>query len=208
MYLNVPLGYVTLSVLVGVDPRDPVHIGVNGTSQLHDVDGVDMWPAITGVNKTNPRPWLPTTEDSILWQRPDGSILKLITAAKQTNFFTADGLHQTWATDPCVWTSPNCIVNCSHSCAVCDPLHPCLYDVAADPSELHNLAAGPNTTTTEDIVALVAEMTAKLASYVPYVDGELTAEEMADYDCVDPGDRGAELWGNYQGPCCTRKEEQ
>ena len=43
--------YVTLSTMVGVDPSDPVEIG----GAVHDVDGVDMWPAIIGANRTNPR---------------------------------------------------------------------------------------------------------------------------------------------------------
>ena len=51
---------------------------------------------------------------------------------------------------------------------------------------------------------LVAEMAAKLASYTPYVDGNLTADELANYDCV-AGAREA-LWGNFVGPCCQRKD--
>ena len=68
--------YVTLSVMVGVNPSDPVTNPSPIETGTCDVDGVDMWPAITGVNKTNPRPWLPTTEDSILLQQPDGAIIK------------------------------------------------------------------------------------------------------------------------------------
>ena len=56
---------------------------VNGS--VHDIDGVDMWPAITGANASSPRPWLPTTETSILWQQSDGAILKFISQALPVN---------------------------------------------------------------------------------------------------------------------------
>ena len=67
--------WVTLARLAGAsNTNDPVV--VNGS--VHDVDGVDMWPSITGANTTSPRPWLPTTEGAILWQQPDGAIFKFI----------------------------------------------------------------------------------------------------------------------------------
>jgi hypothetical protein len=122
----IPVPDVTLAVIVGVDPSDPVNNPSPIGTGTYDVDGVDMWPAITGVNKSNPRPWLPTTEDSILLQQPGGAIMKLITDARQTNRFSADGLTQTHTTDPCVWQGGG--ENAS-TCAVCDPSHPCLYDV-------------------------------------------------------------------------------
>jgi hypothetical protein len=50
----------TLSVMVGVDPTDIFH--------GHNVDGVDVWPMITGHNLTNPREYLPVTEQSIIWR--------------------------------------------------------------------------------------------------------------------------------------------
>ena len=44
-------------------------------------------------------------------------------------------------------------------------------------------------------------MAAKLASYTPYVDGNMTAEELEEYECSTM----ASLWGNFQGPCCKPK---
>ena len=186
--------YVTLSVIAGVDPSDPVVNPSPIGTGTYDVDGVDMWPAITGHNTTNPRPWLPTTLDSILLQRPDGAILKLITNARQTNLFTADGLQQIHTTDPCVppLKKHQNITNCF----VCRPERPCLYDVAADPSENINLA------NRSEYASVLREMQAQLASYTPYVDGNLTDQELSHYICVLPHETP---WGNFLGPCCHRK---
>ena len=63
--------YPTLANIAGAIATDPVFI--NGS--VHDVDGVDMWPAITGANTTSPRPWVPTTEGSILWQQARPALL-------------------------------------------------------------------------------------------------------------------------------------
>lgn len=49
-----------MSTLAGVDPTD-VFDG-------HDIDSVDVWPMVTGANTTNPREYLPVTEQTIIWQ--------------------------------------------------------------------------------------------------------------------------------------------
>ena len=59
-FMHVADWYATLSTLVGVDPSD-VYDG-------HDVDSLDMWPLITGQNATNPREFLPVTEQTIIWK--------------------------------------------------------------------------------------------------------------------------------------------
>jgi hypothetical protein len=71
-------------------------------------------------------------------------------------------------------------------------------NVQADPSETKNLV---NESKYKELLAV---MTAKLASYVPYVDGNLTAKELDNYDCVSGN--GAALWDNFVGPCCQRKD--
>ena len=55
----------------------------------------------------------------------------------RSQLFTQNGLTQPMATDPCV-SGTNIT-----SCTVCSTAKPCLYDVAADPVEAHNLAADP-----------------------------------------------------------------
>ena len=54
---------------------------------------------------------------------------------------------------------------------VCSPAKPCLYNVQADPTETTNLATNASFKATLDAMA------AKLASYVPYVDGNLLERE-------------------------------
>jgi hypothetical protein len=194
--------YPTLANIAGATTTDPAFI--NGS--VHDIDGVDMWPAITGANTTSPRPWLPTTEGSILWQQSDGSILKYMSDARTPRLSSPNGT--IWNdTTPlgwngthsvrCVWISPTN----PDICAVCDRIYPCLFEVKGDPSETHNLVNAPTHAST------IAAMEAKLASYVPYVDGKMSAAELADYDCPDlcPGGSRS-LWGTYAGPCCTPKQ--
>ena len=43
---------------------------------IHDVDSLDFWPAITGQNRTNPRPYLPVTAWTLLHEAGDGTMLK------------------------------------------------------------------------------------------------------------------------------------
>ena len=50
--------YATFSVLAGVDPSNPVLF--NGTAR--DIDGVNVWPMLTGANATQPRAVTPTSE--------------------------------------------------------------------------------------------------------------------------------------------------
>ena len=96
--------YPTLANLAGAITTDPAFI--NGS--VHDIDGVDMWPAITGANTLTQRPWLPVTEGSILWQQPDGSILKFISSARRGRLFTPNG--STWMDDsPLGWNGTSII---------------------------------------------------------------------------------------------------
>ena len=80
--------FATLSSIVGVDPSDPAQF----RGAVRDIDGVNMWPAITGANTTNPRPILPTTRWSLLVEDQEkGTMYKLITLAHRSNWFTPNG---------------------------------------------------------------------------------------------------------------------
>ena len=68
--------------------------------------------------------------------------------------------------------------------------------VENDPSERENLAELP------EYQEHVEHLAAALASYTAYVDGNMTAEELEPYDCVeDPTD----YWHNFAGPCCKKR---
>ena len=175
----------------------------------HSIDGVDLWPSLSTGTTLPPRQWLPTTENSILWDTTAGKMWKLITAEKRSNRFHQNGSQYMDTMLPCLnqsapgyhsaakltatgrpgrpadaWSVPN-------SCLVCSPEHPCLFDVRADPSETVNLAP--------EMSALAAQMAAKLASFVPYVP-VLSAANLACYTC--PGERPHLWWQNFSGPCC------
>ena len=81
--------YATLCAVAGVDATD-LYNGTDG--KLHDIDGVNQWPAIMGASPAPvPRPYVPTTSTSILWSAPNGTIYKLITSAYRSNRFHANG---------------------------------------------------------------------------------------------------------------------
>ncbi len=88
-------------------------------------------------------------------------------------------------------------------CAICSAEKPCLFDLVADESERVNLA------TREP--AIVRQLRDELAKYTPYVTGNMTAEELERYECVDvaskwPAPLPLHPWfGNFTAPCCRPK---
>lgn len=125
------------------------------------IPGVDVWPLLmntTALHHHHPRfeqgrgpsaelttaAWIPTTSYSILAQLPNGTILKLLTQARRSNFWLANGTHVPDTTGTCVpnvttdrqpagpcagitaaWFPPG-------ACCVCSVEHPCLFDVTLD----------------------------------------------------------------------------
>ena len=74
----------------------------------------------------------------------------------------------------------------------------------ADPSERTNLAG--------EQPAIVAQLAKEMARYTPYVDGQMTAEELAKYECLPkkpwhwPQPYPLSPWfGNFTSPCCRPK---
>lgn len=223
--------YATLSVLAGVDPTDSVLVPGGGKNDTpHDIDGVDVWPAITGTNHTHPRAnasapgqpaYFPTTIWSILAQYPNGTIMKLLTGAQQSNFFFPNGT-QVYDDSPCVGSGP-AVDEAGSSPA------PLMFDgvemsppggmVADPPSPLHCPSTGkfcclctPTSPCLYDVTkdpseldnlaaafpALVEEMAAVLGSYHVYIHG-MRKDALAKYNCTTQD----VLWGNFSGPCCT-----
>jgi len=193
--------YPTLCRLAGVDPTDD---WVDGNGTAHPIDGVDVWPALMGGSNATGRPWLPTTERSLLWDDGAGHMYKLITSENQANRFHENGSQYMDPFNGCLDvpdTAGPAItadrVGVPPSCTVCTPEKPCLFDVLADPTERANLA------TTLPTVA--ATMAAKLATYVPYVPS-LTPANLACYICEPSSTAAPKLWWqNFSGPCCIAK---
>ena len=219
--------YATLATLARVDPADPVEIG----GAIHDVDAHDYLPAIFGKNRTNPRPYLPVTAWSLLHERSDGSMLKVMTGAYRSNYFLQNG-SQIDDVGQAVGQAPGlpCVAGkptnnktggvfppkdpkthgpLAGKCLVCSPLLPCLFDVISDESESHNLANQP------EHAADVEHLAQRLASYSHYVDGSMTREELEPYECVphslDNNSAHAlaqdAWWNNFQGPCCRKRRD-
>jgi arylsulfatase A-like enzyme len=188
--------YPTFCALAGVDPRNDVYI----EGAFRHIDGVNVWPLLTGSNTTQPRKVTPTTEASIIETVDDERWWKLVTLAGQSNYYTPNAT-QYDGSDPCLAgrqpdppqpgrTDP--LVN--GACAVCNASHPCLYDILADPYEQSNVA-----TANADVVARLAPILDAYNDH--YVTGHLDTSVLeANYTAV-----GSDEWGGYTGPCYRRK---
>ena len=97
---------------------------------------------------------------------------------------------------PCVAQTNPFIYN--GLCAICSDAKPCLFDILADPGERVNLATKQP--------QIVAQLAKQMATYVPYVNPSLTAEELSKYDCVSTNVSGGVFpspwWGEFNGPVC------
>ena len=212
--------YPTLCTIVGVNPADTVDLPFGSGAKPRPIDGVDVWPLILASASTSPRPYLPTTESSIIWQ--DGEALwKLITAAKPAGWYPpALGYNMTgkMAGSKTEWP---CVGSNGKACAICSADKPCLFNVAEsqDPGERVNLAAKQP--------ELVAKLKRALAGYVSanYASPGMSDEELEKYECITtevtdacpcvggvPGSASCPLkcitsawWGNTSGPCCRPK---
>ena len=138
---------------------------------------------------------MPTTESSIIWR----GRWKLITDAAAGGWFPAGGRgpnNTMLMPDPAEWPCVNASEPVA-GCHVCDMVKPCLFDLTNDEAERVNLASQhPN---------VVEQLKAQLASYVPYVDGTMSAQELQGYDCVQSRSYPHPWWGNFTGPCCRPK---
>ena len=154
-FMSVADWYATLCTLVGVDPSD-VFDG-------HEVDSLDMWPLITQANTTNPREFLPVTEQTLIWKG------------------RFKYMSQSWALGFDGWSTPNNTMiapppmSDARGGTFCTR---CLFDIVNDEQERVNIAA--------DYPDIVDKLEAQLATYQYIVGPNMTAEQLRDYDCTPP----------------------
>jgi hypothetical protein len=149
------LGYATLSTLVGIDPSD-IFDG-------HEVDSLDMWPLLTGTNKTNPREYLPVTEQTLIWKGQ----YKYYSQSWAIGFNGWSMINNTMIEPPPA-SEPRGGTFCKR----------CLFDLLADEGEHVNIAA--------DYSNIVNQLEAQLATYKYIVGPNMTTEELEDYECTPP----------------------
>ena len=146
-FVHVADWFGTLAILVGLNPTDVY----NG----HDVDSIDIWPMITGTNITNPREYLPVTEQSIIWM---GQYKYFSSSQSMAGFNGWSTANNTMYNG----TAPGC--------------EKCLFDILKDPTERNNIAhAHPD---------IVARLAAQLATYSYYTEISMTPTELQGYDCA------------------------
>eukprot|EP00935_MAST-01C_sp_MAST-1C-sp1_P002256 g2256.t1 len=220
--------YATFSALAGAVSADPVHVtDSTGQARVADIDGVNVWPLLTGTNLTQPRRLTPTTEASIFdtgaaTATPSdsnsdsdsdatgigsgsgggngSSWWKLVTLAGQSNYY-APNQSSIKPTDPCLAGKQD------------DPKQPGRTDAivtgcpvcnATSPC-LYDILNDPMeqhnlAAQHPDVVASLAAALDKTLAY--YTQQSLSAAELAKYEKIPNG-----TWENYLGPCYRRKNK-
>jgi len=204
-FVHVSDWYATFCALAGVDPRNDAYL----SGAYRHIDGVNVWPLLTGSNATQPRSITPTSEAGI-FEIDGGKWWKLVTLAGNSNWYTENNTEIPVTSDPCLDGAQkdpaqpgrtDGIVNGpaqseGQKCPVCNYTMPCLYDILADPREEHNLAV--------DHPDIVERLRPILDTYNQhYVTGHLDKARLAaNYTAINKSD-----WQGYDGPCYRRKEE-
>ena len=131
--------YPTACALAGVDAAD----ARAAAAGLPPVDGVNLWPLLSGANATPPRSevyfGVPTISSALSIGDPYLGVQALIRAEGAALWKLVIGVtHQN------VWTSaayPNASTKWPNTAFDCGDAPGCLYDVAADPGEHEDVAA-------------------------------------------------------------------
>ena len=116
-YITLSDWYTTFCALAGVDPTDEKAAKAN----LPAVDGMNMWPLISGENATSPRTEFPLNPGMI------SGDYKILVGDIQQNGYTGPQYPNNTAPEG-IFASEEC------------GYFGCLYNIKADPEERHNLA--------------------------------------------------------------------
>ena len=122
--------YPTFCNLAGVDPHDRATL----MGEKHDIDGVDIWPLLTGLNTTQPRALTPTSEVGLIEASAE-HFWKIITLAGQSNYYYANQTAVPADKDECLAGAqhdppePGRTDALVTGCPVCNQTNPCLFDV-------------------------------------------------------------------------------
>ncbi|KAJ8610168.1 hypothetical protein CTAYLR_008744 [Chrysophaeum taylorii] len=133
----------TFAYLAGVDPTDEAARAAG----LPPIDSLNVWPLITGANRTSPRVEWPLTPLSERFGEEHTELVggdaaymlapyKLIVGDKIAQANWCGQIHPNTSV---LWDSVNDFTNCSW--APDEGKYGCLYDVVDDPTEHHDLAA-------------------------------------------------------------------
>jgi arylsulfatase I/J len=123
-FMHITDWYTTFSILAGVDPFDTLADSSSTSAYtLPPVDGLDLWPVLSGQNLTSPHAELPISDNSLLdvttW-------LKLVMGTQNPGGWSGFLYPNSTSAD----SDPSYAVDCTAGC---------LFNVSSDPSEHHDL---------------------------------------------------------------------
>jgi arylsulfatase A-like enzyme len=166
--------YTTFSVMAGVNPEDPIAKAAG----LPPVDGLDLWPLLSGQNATSPRVELAFGTDAYI----NGQYKLLLGSQSIAGW---QGVHY-----------PNASSNASAPSDVTLQCGSgCLFDVVADPNEYNDIAAQNPT--------IVSSMHARLNELIPgFFSNNDTGVNVCPGNITMPCACWAawHVWGGYFGP--------
>ena len=136
-FVSIEDWYTTFCNLAGIDPHDQVGVKAG----LPDIDGVDLWPLLSGTNSTPPRTeiWLGSggAGDS---DNSNDPIVQAYIRADGYKIIYGNVIENAWTGPFYPNASTNWCDTCALDCGTIDA-PTCLFNVLTDPTEHQNVAA-------------------------------------------------------------------